>query len=77
MNRVSCMFVGKGIKVKIMLDDLQRQLDEHLKNEPNCLKRNGFIVLSKRNWQWLEWVFKRDELTHQINSLKTKSEVMQ
>jgi len=58
------------------VDDLQRQLDEHMRNEPRCLKRRGFIVLNKRNEAWLSWAFRRAELCRQIEQLTSKSEVM-
>lgn len=58
------------------VDDLQRQLTEHMRKEPRCLKRRGFIVLNKRNEAWLSWSFRRAELHRQIEQLKSKHEVI-
>lgn len=59
-----------------MLNDLQRELDQHLQKEPRCLKRNGFIVLNKRNGAWLEWAFKRAELARALQYRAIESEGM-
>jgi hypothetical protein len=59
-----------------MLNDLQREFDQHLRKEPRCLKRNGFIVLNKRNGAWLEWAFRRAELARALEYRAMESEGM-
>jgi len=53
-------------KLTIRYPNVHWELNQHLRIEPRCLKRNGFIVLNKRNRAWLEWSFRRAELARAI-----------